>query len=214
MKLSKSFAVFAVTLLAANANAGVVSVGCTTSDANVACAGCVALDITINFDGNLRGQQLWINLTSGSIYNTPAVGGETAPAQAFVGIIPELAFDSFVTIGGLTSGSSEDVIVVGGAVDIPGAPSTKTFAGNTVSIAWAPGTGVNVPRGTNYPVARITLSPDANGDLWFFSSTSGGDPPVLTRRSLIGGIVCIPEPDSMALAGFIALGLFAIRRRS
>jgi hypothetical protein len=159
MKLTKLFTAFAVTLCAASANAGTVSVGTAQSDASVACAGCIANDISINFDGNLRGQQLWVNLTSGSVYNTPATGAETSPADAFIGLVPELAFDSFVTVGGLTSGSSQGVLVVGGAVDIPGAPSAKggvnQEAGATsVSIAWAPGTGVNVPRGTYHVDSR------------------------------------------------------------
>ena len=77
MKLTKLFTALAVTLCAANANAGAVSVSTTQSDASVACAGCIANDIGINFEGNLRGQQLWINLTAGSVYNTAGTGGET-----------------------------------------------------------------------------------------------------------------------------------------
>ena len=124
MKLMKIFAAFAVTLLAANVNAGVVSVGSTASDASAACAGCIAHDITINFDGNLRGQQLYLTLDSGSVYNAPLTSGGSniAPNSAFFGVFPELEFDTYVTVGGLTSADSQSTLEVGGAVDIPGAP--------------------------------------------------------------------------------------------
>jgi len=215
MKLTKIFTTaIALILLTTGANAGTTAVNFVWSPAEAAGPGFVSTDILIDFEGNLRGQQLYIQLDQ-DIYNNATFGADTAPNPALIGVDASVEFDSFVTIGGLRSDSSEGVLVVGGAVDIPGAPAELSLAGNVVSIAWAPSTGTDVPNGTNYPVARITLPSDASGTAWFFSSTSGTDPPlVLSDIPIAGGQIGIPEPSTLMLVGMGLIGFVGRRRRS
>ncbi len=129
-------------------------------------------DVVVNFDATLRGQQMILTLTSGSIYQDPA-GSNTPPSDGQIAAFPGVQYDTFVAIGGATAETSQSVLVVGGAVDLqPGAAMKFDSAG--LNVAWAPAVGVDVPSGTDYVTARITLSEDAEGTLQYFGSTSAG----------------------------------------
>jgi hypothetical protein len=145
--------------------------------------GFTTTDILLDFTGNLRGQQLILELTQGSIYHTP-FGTNTAPVSAFFPLFPEVEYDTFVTIGGRSSSTSQPVLVIGGAVDLqPG--SGQKFDTEGLNIAWAPGAGVDIPSGNDFITARITLSNDAIGTLNYFGSTGAGSGAPLTKTFTI-----------------------------
>jgi len=164
-------------------------------------------DIVIDFEGNLRGQQMILTLTGGSIYQDP-LGSNTPPNSAFFGLAPSVQYDTFVAVGGRQSDgaappASQAILVVGGAVDLqPG--SALKFDAQGLNVAWAPGTGVDVPNGTDYPMARITLSNDAAGSLQYFGSTGAGTGDPLTKtfqimNGIIGGTQVTPVVNDLAL---------------
>ncbi|MEQ9690715.1 MAG: hypothetical protein RLO48_13370, partial [Bauldia litoralis] len=168
----------AVLLVAAPAFAGVTNVQAVLAEGAGIPAGFVSNDILIDFEGNLRGQQMIVALSQGTMYQD-AFGSNTAPTAALIPAFPAVAFDSFVTVGGATASSSQATLVVGGAPNLPGDSTDLLFDTTGANIAWAPGTGVNVPNGTGYLTARLTLSDDAVGEVWYFGSTSGTDDPLV-----------------------------------
>lgn len=198
------------------ANAGVTFVDVVSSPGAVEAD--VVNEIFIDFDGPLGGQQLFIALDSGTVYNTAGFGGNTAPNAGFVGLVPALADDSFVTMGGDTFESSEGVLVVGGAVNIGGAPGDLNIGdplidASQVSVAWAPAAGVTIQDQVDFLVAQISLSSDANGVAFFFGSTTDNAPIFEIAGTVAdGAITFIPEPTSAVLAALAMVG-GCIRRR-
>lgn len=122
-----------------------------------------------------------------------------------------MTFDTFFSMGGYTSQASEAVLLVGGTGNIPDAPAEfNQGIGGAISAAWAPGAGVAVRDETRYPVAQITLSEDAEGSFFFFSSsTINGSFEAVLEAGINGGVIgnlrdspsepCIPEPCAGAL---------------
>lgn len=154
-------------------------------------------DLLIDFTGNLRGQQMILSLTQGSIYQD-GFGSTTAPSIALSPVFPSVLLDTFVTIGGRwydgpTPPASHPVLVVGGAVNLQPGSSLK-FDTKGLNIAWAPGTGVDVPSGTDFITARITLSNDAQGILHYFGSTGAGTgEPLLQTLPVSHGCICFVD---------------------
>lgn len=168
-------------------------------------------DIFVDFTGQLGGQQLFLQLDSGSVYNTPGFGGDTAPNKGFVGLVPELADDTFVTMGGRTLSESTGVLVVGGAVNIGGAPAGLNLGvpnDQLISVAWAPAAGVTIEDQSRFLIAQVALTDDATGVVFLFSSTLDGPGPLEVAGTVSDGRFgpltpdpddCIPEPTSLAM---------------
>ncbi|MCO6043476.1 PEP-CTERM sorting domain-containing protein [Aeoliella sp. ICT_H6.2] len=172
------------------ANAAVLDVKFAQTPAEAAGAGYIANDVLVSFDSNLRGQQMVIELTSGDIYQNAAFGANIAPNPALFGVDAGVEFDTFVTIGGLTSTSAMPVLTVGAAANLAPGSSAKISDTDGFNYAWAPGVGTDIPSGTDVPTARVTLSPDANGTLQYFSNADPGDAP-LTMLSvpIMNGVI-------------------------
>ncbi|TWT43434.1 hypothetical protein [Botrimarina hoheduenensis] len=198
------------------ANAGVTGVSVDSFPQTLGTGAIVVNDIKATFDGQLGGQQLYILLDNGTIYNTAGFGGNVAPNAAFVGLVPDLAFDSFLTMGGPTFESSQGVLVVGGAVNIMGAPSgLNVGTPNTalVSAAFAPAAGLVITDQADFLLARISISSDADGIAFFFGSTTDNAPVFEIAGTVTDGVLTfIPEPTSAVLAALAMVGGF-IRRR-
>ncbi len=155
-------------------------------------------DILVDFTGILRGQQMLLTLTSGSIFQSPApFGGNTAPSSGFFGFAPTAEYDTFVTVGGTTLETSQSVLVVGGAADLQVGAALK-FDTQGINVAWAPSPGVNIDGGNDFVTSRITLSNDAVGSLIYFGSTSAGTGDPLTRTLSIanGCIDCLVDGNA------------------
>lgn len=183
-------------------------------------AGYKVNDLSIDFTGQLFGQQMVVELTSGSIYQNASFGSETAPTDALIPIFPEVASDTFVTIGGFTRNTSSSVLVVGGSTELPALAGPKKFDTAGINIAWAPAPGVVINGGNNFPIARITLSDNANGTFHLFSN-SGGQGVVWSRQIIQGnlfGLIDPPDPDpvfpepSAAMLAGLLMTTCAMRR--
>ncbi|QDV74588.1 PEP-CTERM sorting domain-containing protein [Botrimarina mediterranea] len=174
-------------------------------------AGHVVNGMSIDFDGQLFGQQLVVTLTQGTIYQD-VFGTETPPSPALFPIFPSLAADTFVAIGGYDSVTSRPVIVIGGTTEL-GVNGPKKFDNVGINITWAPAPGVVVNGGRDFPIAQITLSNDARGS-WHYFGNAGGTGVVTSGCISGGGFNLCPEPASLLLAGFgaIAAALRPTRR--
>ncbi len=170
-------------------------------------AGTVTNDILLDFDGALRGQQMILTLTSGSIFQD-GFGSNTAPVTNFTILVPTLVNDTFVTVGGVTAETSAPVLVVGGAADLQAGAVLK-FDTQGLNIAWAPAPGTNILGGTGFVTSRITLSDDAVGSLQYFGSTSAisGDP-LQVEGTVVNGVISFGSVvEAPVVADFNAVAL-------
>lgn len=184
-------------------------------------AGVVVNDLRIDFEGQLYGQQMVIELQSGSIYQDP-LGGETAPNDAIVDVFPSVAADTFVTIGGPTLAESSDVLVVGGSTEFEQSTGLKQFDATRLDIAWAPAAGLVILDQADFLVARVALSDDALGRLLYY-----GNGLELSQRVIDNGVITrplvphepidpdanAPEPTALVLLSWLALPATFGRRR-
>ncbi len=200
MKMSYGFLSVPVMLVCACvAQAGVMAVhSVVVPQATV--AGHTANDIQVDFDGILRGQQMILNLTAGSIYQD-GFGTQTAPNGALIPVFPTVEYDTFVTMGGAVQAASQAVLVVGGAVDLQAGAALK-FDTAGLNIAWAPGTGVDINGGVGFLTSRITLSNDAQGSFQYFGSTSAGTgEPLVVQGSVVDGAIQFGMPNQPPTVG-------------
>lgn len=114
-----------------------------------------------------------------------------------------------MTNGGWTAGDSQGTpLLVGAAVGILSAPDNREF-GKTINLAWATPTE-DAPVGKeNWPVAQLTLANNTNGTIDFKISANGhflANIPV----PVVNGIICIPEPSTVALFGIAFASLAAV----
>ncbi|QDT67328.1 hypothetical protein MalM25_02250 [Planctomycetes bacterium MalM25] len=159
--------------------------------------GFVVNDLLIDFEGQLFGQQMIVQLDSGLIHQ--GIGrGETAPDGRLFIVFPTLASDTFVTMGGAEIATSEDTLVVGSSTVFSQSDGTKEFNASGIDITWAPATGVVIEDRTDFMVARLTFSDDAHGRIFFYSNSGGVG--VTFDRCINGGrINPCPEPTSALL---------------
>ncbi len=170
--------------------------------------GFVTNDLRLNFTGQLTGVQMVLDLTSGSVFQS-IVGTDTPPNPAFFSVLPELEFDTFVGLGAFESSSTDATPgFAGAAVDIGLFSRPLQFDTAGIDVAIFPPGGVVIDSGNLYPVARITLSDDANGTFRFLASAGGDISPVIELPVFDG--VIFPEPatawalclGAMVLGGF------------
>jgi len=218
--------VFAIIVLCQHfAAADLVSV--TVENPSSTVAGTIVNDIKISFTDQVTTQELLITLTAGSIYQD-TFGTDTPPSAALIGVFPSVAFDSFVALGSLVA-SPITPSIAGGAVDIGGS-STKVFDASSANIAWFSPGGTIITDKTSWPIARITLSDDAEGHWRLLSTTStgygyiSGTVPSLAGPSvdfgggldgaIHGGVMSIPEPSALTYVGVACAVTMLARRRA
>ncbi len=175
--------------------------------------GFVAHDITIDFENQLTGVQLLVELTAGSIFQQPGLegGGDTAPSPAFFGVFAALEFDTFVSLGGADRVASDATPgFAGGAVNL-GGQSRRTFDDQRIDVAYFPPGGVQIIGQTEYFVARLTLSDDATGTVSLLASDGEVSEPFVCP--VYDGMICIPEPTAAGV-GLLAVAALGLRGRS
>ncbi|QDT67327.1 hypothetical protein MalM25_02240 [Planctomycetes bacterium MalM25] len=160
-------------------------------------------DISIDFLGQLFGQQLIVQLDSGSLYQD-AFGSESPPNPVLFPVFPSLQSDTFVAMGGATISSSADTLVVGGSTEFPQSTGDMQFDTEGIDVAWAPAPGVVIEDRNDFMIARLTLSDDADG--WVYLSSASGSERGWFYSQIHNGVLCqgiCPEPttDLMTLLG-------------
>jgi hypothetical protein len=221
-----------VFLLAAAAHGQVTNIQIVTQPAPAdTLPGYIVNDVVIDFVGQYTGSQLYLELSSGEIYQN-AAGGNTAPSSLIAPLVPGLQWDTFVTQGTEFSDTSNGVPALGGGAvsladlttnsDNLGRPisSSSTFSSELINQQYNPSAGLIIEDQSDFMVARITLSNDANGQVLFagFSSPDAENPvspDVAPRLNLpiVNGAI-IPEPSSVALLGIgLLVGLVTLKRR-
>jgi len=150
------------------------------------------------------GAVLRVDLTDGSVYNTPG----TDPGNLGPGPRPWLGWppwppegDSYVGI--LSDGSAG---IAGGAGDLGCVGQSMSGTGAcAVSVTW-----FNTAVGDTSPVqiGNISLTDDAAGTWEMFTSFANGQ--VRTSGPVINGVM-VPEPASMVLLGISGLMLIRMR---
>jgi hypothetical protein len=211
-KFITTLAVTALLFTASSAKAQVSSLGFVE---NAAGAGVVpghkTNDLLASFAGQYTGSQLIVSLTSGSIYQD-ANGGTLPPNAGFFGFVPELEYDTFLAQGSATQGGPfGEPSAGGGAVDLGGAAGA-VFNAATINQAWNPPGGTLIFDQSDFLLARVTLSDDANGVAHFLASAAGQILPI-REIAIVNGLIGVPEPTSLALASLSMVGLAGLRRR-
>lgn len=148
--------------------------------------------------------ELLIELTAGSIYQTPTFG-QRYPQPGLWSSIPELEYDSFLTNGRLEACSYN-----GHARDLGG--DVEQFDTEEIDITWYDAADNNT--GTGLLMARITLSSDAQGT-WKLMSSFTLDMYHSVKVTMEGNVVngIIPEPSSAILVTVGILVLLKNDRR-
>ncbi len=175
--------------------------------------------LSIDFTGQYTGSQILVELDTGSVVNVDFFGGanNVAPTQAAVGFVPDLAFDTFVAQGGLRAENNVggQPAFGGGAVNLDPTEVSAVFDSDTkISQAYNPAPGQFIFDQTQFVVAQITFTADANGTMKYFASANG-EFFVEDSLTIINGRWplspgphddCIPEPTAAAtlLAGALA----------
>lgn len=180
-------------------------------------AGYKVNDILIDFEGQLFGQQMVVELTQGDIYYATQDPGVFPPIDPCLGAgtCPFPLVDTFVTIGPPESMNSSPPLVVGGAT-LLGAGTEIRFDNDFISVAWAPSPGVVLDGGQDFLTARLVLSDDAVGEVRYYSNAANAGTTVSPPGVIAGGVLrFVPEPSATGLAiAAVLLGSSLRRHKS
>ena len=159
--------------------------------------------------GEFLSAQLLIQLDSGHIYQD-SMGSNNPPDPGFFGFVPTLEFDTYIT-GGKNGAEKIDPSIIGGAVDLGGAPGV-TIDSALIDAAWTTSAATN-PVG-QLMLGQFTLSSDAMGTFAYRLGVKNEDPIIETRGVVEGGVMTVvPEPTTIVMLLCGALGLLAFRRK-
>ncbi|MEM1444421.1 MAG: PEP-CTERM sorting domain-containing protein [Planctomycetota bacterium] len=216
--MKKVLGTLAIAALAGGASAQVTSFSFTPTVSGDGTA--VSNEIAVDFTGQYTGSQILLELTQGTILQEQAFGSDVdvAPGEGLANAAGGLLFDTYVAQGSRFSdgpGAIGAPNLGGGAVNIRTTDAGAVFNDpTTISQAYNPPGGLLILDGTNFVIAQIALSSDAQGTFKFFASANDEVPAIDDIEEFVinNGVIEIPEPASAALLGLG--GLAMLRRRS
>ncbi|MEM1444414.1 MAG: hypothetical protein AAGF84_00005 [Planctomycetota bacterium] len=179
----------------------------------------VANVIAVDFVGRYTGSQILLELTEGQILQELAFGSDVdvAPTSGLAAAAGGLQFDTYFALGDVFSDTPKAAgapNLGGGAVNIRRSDASPVWNDPTTISQSTNLSGIRKPLDrTNFVIAQIALSSDAQGTFQFFTSANDevlapDEIPVYTIRD---GVILIPEPT---LVGVFGLGLLVVRRRA
>ncbi|MEM1444418.1 MAG: hypothetical protein AAGF84_00025 [Planctomycetota bacterium] len=187
----------------------------------------VSTVITIDFEGQYTGSQILLELTQGTILQEQAFGSDidVAPGSGLAAAAGGLRFDTYFAQGDIFSdgpNAAGSPNLGGGAVNIRATDAAAVFNDpTTISQAFNPAGGELILDRTNFVIAQIALSGDAQGTLKFFASANGVVPEpedvpvyIITNGLLNLGLTRGPYPEPGTAALLAGACLLVLRRRS
>ena len=148
----------------------------------------IANSMQVTTDSEWLNSYIDITLSFGSFYETPVYGGDTEPNPAFVTLVPDLAYDSYLDTPGPYS-----------TADLASFAPGKTVSPTMYNVSWFD--DANFPDGPGtFQVAQFTLTPDAMGTVVVrnFDTQSAGEGVWEYQWSVEDGYI-VPEPATLAL---------------
>ena len=189
--MKKSLPIFVVLMMAVTANAAITGYFDGGTALNLPTAGTpvVVNLMLVDTDTDWTNAYLNITLSAGSFYEELVFGNDNEPNPALLGIVPDLAFDSYLDTPGPYSTADT-------ASFAPG----KTITPTVYDVSWFDDPNFPDGPGVGQQIAQLTLSPDAQGTVYgvvFDIDTAGVGVEVLGYSVVDGHIV--PEPVTLAL---------------
>ncbi len=179
--------------------------------------GFVANDLVMNTTSDWTATLLQVNLTSGSIWQEPddtatvtwngATLGKPNPAFYTLATLASSEFDSYMTGG---DGTGSTASIGGACADISPNPCPLQFDSSGIDITWN-SLGQEAGDIGIFSIARVTLSPDAQGS-WLVKFTVAGFPTAIETSGVVVNGALVPEPASLSLLSLSGLGLLRRRR--
>lgn len=155
-----------------------------------------------------------VELTTGSFYDNTewSIPSHTEVQSEVWVAFPDVEWDTCVTS---PTAWNDGVAVVFGAGDpnaTPPIPPTPIMDSDTMSYSWADTDDDGAQ--TNYMVARITFTTDADGDITGiqFDKDTAGTGVSFDEYYVLDGVI-LPEPATMLLLGLGGAGVLLRRRR-
>ncbi len=173
----------------------------------------VANALAIDFDGQYTGSQLLVELTQGEIVNLQSFGvhNNYSPVPCAVCGLFDFDFelDTFLAQGGLRASDTigGNPAFGGGAVNLD--PTEVSAVWNDpvkISQAYNPAAGQSILDQTQFVVAQLSFTPDAQGTFAYFASANGeffytrdGNAMGGTDQYRIVNGRIVPEPAALAV---------------
>jgi hypothetical protein len=170
----------------------------------------VVNDLFLDFYGPYLGSHLKLVLERGTVFEHPL--GRILPPQASIaGLVPSLAFDSFLALGSPTAAGPFGDPIPGRSCPLGGIEDCPPGLVSPIDWSWFPHPQILVPDQSDFLTARITLSHDAHGTWEFIARAGDHRFETVIHPIRHGRLVMIPEPATAVLM-IIAGPVLVVRR--
>ncbi len=195
------FIVLAALSLSAGATAQVTAVHFDVSDTDPVLPGHTAIDVSIDFDGQLTGVVLFSEPTAGAYFIDP-FGRDTPPEDP-----ADPGLYTYFTLGEPEPTLPPPPTPGGGSVNI--GFGERTVTPDLIEVTFFPPGGVSILDRTAFLVTRLIVTDDITGTLDIQASANGVISPVHT----VDLAAIVPEPAAAGVLGLSLMGLGGWRAR-